>query len=85
MLLVAVCIAAGLGIKSLAGAQGFRRYLSLQREMGRLVEQRRQLSEQNRHLRDEIRALREDPEALEQAAREELGFTKPGEIILNVE
>ncbi|MCI0672719.1 MAG: septum formation initiator family protein [Myxococcaceae bacterium] len=30
-------------------------------------------------------ALRKDPRALERAAREELGFVKPGEVVLQLE
>ena len=33
----------------------------------------------------EINALRNDPAALERAAREELGYIKPGELVFHLE
>lgn len=70
---------------SAADARGFRRYLKLRRELAALEERNRTLEEQNEALRLEVSGLRADPAALERAAREELGFVKPGEIVFHVE
>jgi cell division protein FtsB len=65
--------------------KGFRRYWQLRRDQTSITERNRQAAEDNRVLLREIEALRSDPKALERAAREELGFVKPGEVVLIVE
>ncbi len=82
---VAVGVAAVLAALSGFDARGFRRRARLQRDVVALTERNRQLSTENSALSHEIQALRTDPAALERAAREELGFVKPGEIVLNLE
>ena len=82
---VAAVVAAVLATASAADARGFRRYLSLRQEGAALDARNQSLAEQNEALRREIAALRSDPEALERAAREELNFVKPGEIVFQVE
>ena len=47
----------------------------------RAAAENRDLARENALLRREIGALQGDPAALEQAAREELGFVRPGEIV----
>ena len=82
---VAVATALSLGLVSVADARGFRRYLRLQQDVQSLQERNRALTDQNASLLREVEALRSDPKAVERAAREELGFIKPGEIVLNLE
>ncbi|MBF5040821.1 septum formation initiator family protein [Aggregicoccus sp. 17bor-14] len=82
---VAVGVALLLATASVADARGFRRYLSLRQEVAALDARNRTLAEQNEALRKEISALRSDPQALERAAREELNFVKPGEIVFHLE
>jgi cell division protein FtsB len=84
-MLAAACVAAALALISAGDARGFRRYFSLQRDRAQLVEKNRALAEQNTRLSREIQAMRKDPQALERAAREDLGFVKPGEMVLNIE
>jgi cell division protein FtsB len=81
----AVMVAAALALVSVVDARGFRRYWRIQHDVAQLAEKNRALIEQNARLAGEIEALRRDPKALERAAREELGFVKPGEIVVNVE
>ncbi|MHB8876590.1 MAG: FtsB family cell division protein [Myxococcaceae bacterium] len=81
----AVVLAFLLAAASAVNAGGFRRYVSLRQELASLGERNRAAVEENRALRREIEALRSDPRALERAAREELGFVKPGEVVLIVE
>ena len=78
-------VAAVLGLVSVVDARGFRRYLELQQEVSELQAKNRTLRAQNERFVREIEALRSDPAAIERAAREELGFIRPGEIVLNVE
>ena len=82
---VALGLALVLAVMSVADGRGFRRHLSLEREISTLGSRNQKLTEDNRALLDEIDAMRKDPKALERAAREELGFVKPGEVIINVE
>lgn len=82
---VAACVALGLTLVSAADARGFRRYLRLRQDVESLHERNRVLTEQNDVLLREISALRNDPAALERAAREELGYIKPGEIVFHLE
>ena len=81
----ALCTAAILVFVSLVDARGFRRYFRLQRQVASLSERNRLLAEHNDSLRPEIEALRSDPEALEKAAREELLFIRPDEVVVNLE
>lgn len=81
----AVVAAGALALMSALDAGGFRRYLALRREIAALEEKNQRLAEQNQHLTREVEGLRKDPKALERAAREELGFIKPGEIVFNLE
>jgi cell division protein FtsB len=85
LLVVAAVLAGGLSLASVADARGFRRYLALRQDVEALQERNRGLAEQNEVLRREIQALRKEPAALERAAREELGYVKPGEIVFHLE
>lgn len=84
-LAVAAVLAGVLSLASAADARGFRRYLKLRDDVATLQERNRALASQNEGLRREIQALREDPAALERAVREELGYVKPGEIVIHLE
>ena len=82
---VALAVAAGLALVSLVDAHGFRRYFRMQRQLEEAVERNRRLAKQNEALKREIEGLRSDPEMWERAVREELGFIKPDEIVINLE
>ncbi len=82
---VAAGVAAVLTLVSAVDAKGFRRYLRLRQDVEAIQGRNRVLAEQNDALRREINALRNDPDALERAAREELGYIKPGEIVFHLE
>ncbi len=77
--------ALGLALLSVADEAGFRRYFRLRREVAALEARTEALRAQNAKLAAEVEALGKDPRAIEQAAREELGFVKPGEVVLNLE
>lgn len=82
---MAASVAAVLTLISAVDAKGFRRYLRLRQDVEALQARNLALTEQNEALRREINALRDDPAALERAAREELGYVKPGEIVFHLE
>jgi len=82
---MALCSATALGLVSVVDARGFRRYRRIEEDVASLVEKNRQLKEQNARLSREIEAHRKDPKALERAARENLAWVKPGEIVFNLE
>ena len=83
--MVAAVVAGVLSLASVADARGFRRYLRLRQDVETLQERNRSLAQQNESLLREINALRKDPAALERAAREELGYVKPGELVFHLE
>ncbi len=80
-----VTIAFVLAAWSASAEGGFRRYLSLSQQVETLKAKNRQTTEDNAKLRKEVDALRSDPRAIERAAREELGFIRPGEIVIHLE
>lgn len=82
---ICVATAAGLSLLSVADAGGFRRYIQLRQQVSQLEARNKQLAEHNAQLIKEVEALRKEPKALERAAREELGFIKPGEVVFNLE
>lgn len=81
----AAVAALGLALLSVADEAGFRRYFRLRREVAALEARTERLRAQNAALAAEVQALGKDPRAIERAAREELGFVKPGEVVLNLE
>jgi cell division protein FtsB len=85
LLWAAVAIAGVLAVVSVADERGFRRYFRLQRDVSNLTERNARTTEDNRAMAREIAALRSDAPALERAAREELGFVRPGELVIVLE
>jgi len=82
---LAAAVALGLSLVSAADADGFRRYFRLRRDLAALEQRRDRFASENARLAREIEALRKDPAAQERAAREELGYVKPGEVVINLE
>lgn len=82
---MALSAAGALVLVSVADSRGFRKYLELQRQVKELETRNASLRDENDRFRQEIQGLRSDPSAMERAAREELGFIKQGEIVLNLE
>lgn len=77
---------AAAGLLVLLGASaldpgGLRAVRRLEADARRVAAENRELERDNARARREIRALHGDPAALERAAREELGFVKPGEVV----
>jgi len=78
---VALVFAAG----SAFAEGGFRRYFKLSNDVQQLKERNQRIVEENARLRREVESLRGDDRAIERAAREELGFVRPGEIVFSLE
>jgi cell division protein FtsB len=83
-------VAYGVLLVALLGASaldpdGLRRWLELERQVKRVEQENRDLERENARMRREVQALAGDPAALERAAREDLGYVRPGEIILKLD
>jgi cell division protein FtsB len=85
LIVISALIAGALMLVSIVDGEGFRRYWRLKSEMDALEARIASLKTQNASLSREVEALRDDPVALERAAREELGYISPGEVVLNLE
>jgi cell division protein FtsB len=64
---------------------GFARYLRLRAELATIRAANAKLRAENDRLERETQALSADPRALERVARAELGWVKPGEVVLDLE
>ncbi len=60
---------------------GLRKHRALAADVRRVSEENDKLRDRNLRLRREARALAGDAGALERAAREELGYVRPGERV----
>ena len=85
LLWAAAAVAAVLAAFSAAAEGGFRRYLKLASDVRGLKDRNAMLAQKNAQLAREIEAMRDDSQALERAAREELGFVRPGELVFILE
>ena len=63
---------------------GLARTLVLRRDLKSLRARNAQLAAENDRLAREAEALRNDPDAIERVARAELGWVRPGEIIVDL-
>ena len=61
---------------------GFIHWVELKSEESRLKKEVAHLQIENRRLSEEAHRLREDPAYAEAVARQQLGFTRPGETIV---
>lgn len=81
---VLVSLIVVVGVDALVGERGLVDRLKADREAQALEVQVLQARVENARLREEARRLREDPVALEELARREFGFLKPGEQLFIV-
>jgi cell division protein FtsB len=63
---------------------GFAKYLELRQLLGTLRTQNERLRADNARLAREAAALQSDPRAIERVAREELGWVRPGELMVDL-
>jgi cell division protein FtsB len=79
-LLSSVLLVAFFGV----GDHGFLQVGKRRVELQKAKEQVSNLASANERLEEEIAALKTDPKAVEKIAREDLGFTRPDEIVLQL-
>jgi len=64
---------------------GLRKALRHEGDAERLERENTAIEQRVRRLRRDVKALSGEPAALERAAREELGYVKPGEIVYKLD
>jgi cell division protein FtsB len=70
-----------MGFHVVFGANGMMVYYAKRSEYKKLQKDLRQLEQENQNLSKEVDELRNDPEAIEREAREQLHYTKKGEVV----
>jgi cell division protein FtsB len=63
---------------------GFARTMALRRELAALRAHNRELAAENEKLARQAEALRDDPAAIERVARADLGWVRPGELVVDL-
>ena len=74
----------GYGPYYLYAQSGFARYLQLRRELAVTEVRNARLRGENERLFREAEALRSDTRAVENVARADLGWVKPGEVVFDL-
>jgi cell division protein FtsB len=77
----AAALALGVAYHVLFGANGITVYEQKRQETYMLNQQVRELQLENDRLKGHVDRLQSDPNAIEHQAREELHYTRPGEVI----
>jgi cell division protein FtsB len=75
----------GYGPYYLYARSGFARYLQLRRDLATTEARNTRLRAENERLLREAEALRSDPRAVENVARYDLGWVRPGEVVFELE
>jgi cell division protein FtsB len=78
---VAGALALGMGYGVVFGHNGLTAYQQKRAEEHHLHDQTEELQRENGRLRGHVERLQDDPGAIEHQAREELHYTRPGEVI----
>ena len=63
------------------GPNGMVVYQRKRAEYQKLQQDIQQLQKENQRFADQVKALQSDPKAIEKAAREELRYARPGEVV----
>jgi cell division protein FtsB len=74
-------LALGVGYHVVFGANGINRYEQKRHETQMLNQEMLQLQQENARLTGHVARLQSDPNAIEQQAREQLRYARPGEVI----
>ena len=77
----AAALALGVAYHVVRGPNGLTVYEQKRQETQLLSRQMQDLQLENDRLKDHVDRLQADPNAIEQQAREELHYTRPGEVI----
>lgn len=78
-LFVGCCV---LLVNALVGENGYLATLRVRKEHASVLASLTRVRLENQQLREDARRIREDPAAMEEAARRELGFIRPGETLV---
>jgi cell division protein FtsB len=78
---VAVLLIVGLLLHAMFGANGMVIYRQKRAEMQALQSEVERLQKENNQYADQIKSLKSDPAAIEKEAREQLHYTRRGEIV----
>ena len=79
--LAAAALALAVAYHVVFGANGLTVYQQKRQETHRLNQQMQELQRENDLLTGHVNRLQSDPNAIEHQAREELHYTRPGEVI----
>ncbi len=79
--MAAAALALAVAYHVVFGANGLTVYEQKRQEKHQLNQQMLELQRENDQLTSHVKALQSDPNAIEQQAREELHYTRPGEVI----
>jgi cell division protein FtsB len=77
----AVVLILGVLIHAMFGANGMVMYRQKRAEMQALQSEVERLQKENNQHVDQIKSLKTDPAAIEKEAREQLHYTRPGEVV----
>jgi len=80
----AALLAAAVGYHVVFGQHGLTAYQKKKQDERALQVQLRELTQENEELKGHVERLQNDPGAIEHQAREELHYTRPGEVIVTL-
>jgi cell division protein FtsB len=80
----AAALAFALGYHVVFGHNGLTVYEQKRQETQGLSQQLDDLTKENERLQGHVERLKTDPDAIERQAREELHYTRPGEVIVTL-
>jgi cell division protein FtsB len=80
----AAALTLGVGYHVVFGQNGLTVYQQKRQEAHALDQQLQVLTEENDHLKGHVERLQSDPGSIEHQAREELHYTRPGEVIVTL-
>ena len=80
----AAALAIAVGYHVVFGQHGLTAYQKKKQDERALQVQLRELTEENEALKGHVERLQSDPGAIEHQAREELHYTRPGEVIVTL-
>ena len=82
--LAAAALAVGMGFHVIFGQNGLTAYQQKRHDARVLQDQLKRLQEENLRLDGHVERLQDDPGSIEHQAREELHYTRPGEVIVTL-
>jgi len=82
--IAAAVLAIGMGFHVVFGQNGITAFEQKRHDARVLQEQLKRLQDENQRLQGHVERLQDDPGAIEHQAREELHYTRPGEVIVTL-